>query len=220
MYRLMLNPLKLWMLMPFALTACFNREAPDPYYLQIKDIRLAVPKAYATSGVGVDIAGHINEVRKIAAKKPGFKVDTFHMWLNGADATPWVKSAQVIGIADQMEVRLSNPDAVRNTELPATIASRISLPELRRPKKDMSGLIAYEAINNSSEISMNFIGQHEDGTSVAILCSGFHMPNPTCEASTLWRGLIVRYRFRYIYFSQWRAVHASLTSLLSSFVYA
>jgi hypothetical protein len=211
--------LKLCALLSLSLTACSTRDAPDPYYLQIQGVRLAVPKSYIDSGISVELNGNRKEVREIASTPPGLAVDSLHMWLNGIEATPWNKNAEIIGIADQAEVRVFAPNTLRPVDLPEAITARVVVEERRSKKYDEFGLLAYEAEYRSPDISINYIGKLDSTESLTIICTGFNMPNPGCLMTTKWRGLVVEYRFRHVYLSQWKSAYANLINRFNSFTY-
>jgi hypothetical protein len=217
--RATLNHSTLWALVPLALTACLSKEAPDPYYLQINDVRLAVPKAYANSGFGFEVAGNRNEIRALAAKKPGFALDSFSMYLNGSDLTVRDKSKSDIGTPDGLRLFIFSPNALPRSELAGAVAARFAKAEGRSPKDDIDGLVAYRVSWTTDKGDMKYVGQNPDGTSMAIHCAGFNMPRPTCVVDTMWKGLALRYDYSHMHFAQWRAMHSRVTGLLNSFVY-
>jgi hypothetical protein len=195
-----------------------DRDAPDPFYLQISNFPLAIPKAYVHAGSGIDTPPNRDELRLQATTRPGVSINTFYMVLNVKTLKPYIEIPNQQGIPDYLRVWISDVKANHRWTLDQIWASRI-FREARLPSRDQFGLTAY-AREFQLESPVNFLVQQTDGSKISFECTGFGLPNPTCPVEFMWNGLIVRYDLRYIYLSDWQKTQKRMIELLDSFTYA
>jgi len=215
--------MKLWILLAIVLLAACRREPVEleTYYFQIKDVHLRIPGKYVwyfPSGLTFrDTRGCDREPLKCAQHPPGltiqgisFQEQDFHTFEHYKEPTGFQ------GLSDILKIGLDESESLpKSYWLPNYVGTWNA--EKRDPKNDIHGLQAYKSLKTGDD-DVNYRHDFGGGAVLYMKCSGFSFPNPRCEVSEPWRGLLLRYEFTHRHLAEWQDLHQRLTNHLNSFV--
>jgi len=203
---------------------CLAACRPQPvelefYYLRIEGVNLKVPSKY-----GPYLCQTLNraertqcnqELEKFAANPPGWGISDLHFLTQDFNTFERYRETDSQQLSDPVRIDLESASSLpKDRYLPNFPTAWAS--ENRDIKNDAYGLSAYKSVGRDD---INYRHQLDDGTVLFITCKNFNLPNPFCEASTHWRGLVLRYKFTHRHLSEWRDIQTRLVRLLDSFTY-
>lgn len=210
------------LLLMIAVVACKSEKdlmPIDPYYLKIQGVRLKVPASYLESSE-ISHRKYAEEARRLAQTAPGWDVSGLFMLLSletmsGLTHSDTNKTPKPSYATVWLPGRQTSPDITQ--PLPASW--------VRAPIFDIYQLEAYQDTRlkitpgtDINRIDRQYIVSNAPNGITSIKCTGFGLPNPICEVSSMWQGLHLFYWFDHKELERWSTIHSRLIARLDSFL--